>query len=53
MTPSYRKTRQGVVEKEKLVMATLPSRIASKVNTMSTDLVNQFASIIGDKTAVE
>ena len=45
----YKRTRQGVVQKQEFIMPTFPSTATSKVSTPSPDLVEQFVSIIGDR----
>ena len=40
----YKRTRQGVVQKEEFIMPTFPSIATSEVSTPFPDLVEQFAS---------
>jgi hypothetical protein len=51
MASYFRKTRQCVVEKEKFVMPTLPSKVCNDVRFLSPDLVGQFLSIVDQKFA--
>ena len=49
MASCFENIRQGMVEKEKFIMTTLPSKVTSDVNISSPSVVDQFASILGDK----
>jgi hypothetical protein len=51
MASCFGKTRQGVVEKEKFVMPTIPSKVSSDVSTSSSDLLGQLSSIMDQKIA--